>query len=70
MILTSTEKLLIIRGRVLFRAFSSHDDAVAYKNNKIKIMHEHCCVCEDCPNRNYYAEHESRHTLRYDEVSS
>lgn len=49
---------IVQKNNILFRAFSSYDDAVTYCDRKRQIMHEHCCVCEDCPNINYYAEHD------------
>jgi hypothetical protein len=52
---------IVAKNNTLFRAFASYDDAVKYKNRKMQILHDHCCVCEQCPNISYYAEHSRRH---------
>jgi hypothetical protein len=59
---------IVKKDKVLFRAFSSYDDAVRYRDAKIKIMHDHCCVCENYPNINYYAEHD-RHNYIWEIIN-
>lgn len=49
---------IVVKDNTLYRAFPSHEEADKYKVAKIKIMHDHCCVCENCPNISYYAEHD------------
>lgn len=35
---------IVMKGKTLLRAFSSYDDATKYKEVKLNIMHNHCCV--------------------------
>ena len=54
----------------LYRAFLSKDDAQIYIADKLKTLHEHCCVCEECPNISYYAEHDRRNYAHNWEIIS
>lgn len=49
---------IVVRDGTLLRAFPTKEDAVLYKKRKQLLLHEHCCLCEDCPNISYYAEHD------------
>ena len=44
---------IVKKYNILYRAFSLKEDASIYINDKMKELHEHCCVCEECPGADY-----------------
>ena len=49
---------IVTSDNVLFRAFKDHNDAYLYMERKIKINHDHCCVCK-C--NFYWEDHKYSH---------
>ena len=52
---------IVTRDNVYCRAFLDKQDANKYKDIKIQINHDHCCICDDnC----IYRDSKYEHTLR------
>lgn len=49
---------IVRRDQTLLRAFPSYEEAVNYRQVKQHELHDHCCVCHNCPNISYYKEHD------------
>lgn len=49
---------IVTRGNVFCRAFLSEQDAIKYRDTKIMLNHDHCCICDaNCIYRDTRCEH-------------